>query len=112
LELFNAVASLSYRGDFRMFVGEDKMKVSNIVKGNLPQFHDLYSPFLSLFIENLSNNQLIKRRGITVQSCQHYIPEVVKQSILHGKSLQTALSIIVRKSSIQQSVKGILTAGW
>lgn len=43
LQLFAAVASLSYRGDFRMTFGaEHPRKVTNIVEGNLPRFHDLY----------------------------------------------------------------------
>lgn len=42
-QLFAAVASLSYRGDFRMTFGaENPRKVTNIVEGNLPHFHALY----------------------------------------------------------------------
>lgn len=44
-QLFAAVASLSYRGDFRMTFGaENPRKVTNIVEGNLPHFHALYNP--------------------------------------------------------------------
>jgi translocator assembly and maintenance protein 41 len=110
-ELFSTVAGLSYKGDFRMFVGEDKKKVTNIVRGSLTEFQDLYSPFLTDLVDYLPDNKMIKKVGITVESCQDHLPEVIQQSILHGESLQSALTRIVRRSSIQQSLKGILTAG-
>lgn len=47
VQLYTAVAGLSYTGDFRMVVGENPDKVNNIVAGSLPQFHSLYSPLLS-----------------------------------------------------------------
>ncbi len=46
-QLFAAVASLSYRGDFRMAFGaENPRKVTNIVEGSLSHFHALYHPAL------------------------------------------------------------------
>ncbi|XP_006872240.1 PREDICTED: mitochondrial translocator assembly and maintenance protein 41 homolog isoform X2 [Chrysochloris asiatica] len=45
-ELFIEIAGLSYSGDFRMVVGEDKSKVLNIVKPNLVHFRGLYGSIL------------------------------------------------------------------
>uniref|UniRef100_A0A3B3CMC0 Phosphatidate cytidylyltransferase, mitochondrial n=1 Tax=Oryzias melastigma TaxID=30732 RepID=A0A3B3CMC0_ORYME len=45
-DLFLQIAGLSYAGDFRMVIGEDKSKVANIVKDNLQHFKTLYSNIL------------------------------------------------------------------
>ncbi|XP_076803686.1 phosphatidate cytidylyltransferase, mitochondrial-like isoform X2 [Clavelina lepadiformis] len=45
-ELFHTIAGLSYSGDFRMTLGEDRNKVSNIVNSNLERFQQLYYPVL------------------------------------------------------------------
>jgi translocator assembly and maintenance protein 41 len=111
LEFFNQVAGLSYEGDFRMFVGEDKEKVSNIVRGSLLEFQDLYSSVLPEFVEFLPDNLMMKKKNVTLESFESYIPEAVKQTIMQGMSLRSALSTIVRESSVQQSLKGVVTAG-
>eukprot|EP00041_Stephanoeca_diplocostata_P034782 m.1203234 g.1203234 ORF g.1203234 m.1203234 type:complete len:450 (-) comp24578_c0_seq8:2049-3398(-) len=41
-ELFMAIASISYTGDPRMIVGENRHKVDNIVKGQFSAFQSLY----------------------------------------------------------------------
>ncbi|CAM9873089.1 unnamed protein product [Rangifer tarandus platyrhynchus] len=45
-DLFTEIAGLSYSGDFRVVVGEDKAKVLNIVKPNMAHFRDLYGRIL------------------------------------------------------------------
>ncbi|PFX26884.1 Mitochondrial translocator assembly and maintenance protein 41-like [Stylophora pistillata] len=46
-ELFLSIAGLSFSGDFRMVVGEDKNKIQNIVGSNFKHFQELYRPILS-----------------------------------------------------------------
>ncbi|XP_040594173.1 phosphatidate cytidylyltransferase, mitochondrial isoform X4 [Mesocricetus auratus] len=45
-DLFIEIAGLSYSGDFRMVIGEEKAKVLNIVKPNVAHFRELYGNIL------------------------------------------------------------------
>ncbi|GAA5870929.1 hypothetical protein JCM8547_000035 [Rhodosporidiobolus lusitaniae] len=49
IQLFEEIAGLSYRGDFRMRVGENPHKVRNIVAAQLPAFRGLYGGLLKSF---------------------------------------------------------------
>jgi translocator assembly and maintenance protein 41 len=45
-ELFICIAHISYSGDLRMVVGENKQKVLNIVRPQMHRFLELYKPYL------------------------------------------------------------------
>lgn len=49
VQLFEEIAGLSYRGDFRMKVGENPLKVRNIVEAQLDSFRSLYGGLLKSF---------------------------------------------------------------
>ncbi|XP_027743235.1 phosphatidate cytidylyltransferase, mitochondrial isoform X3 [Empidonax traillii] len=138
-DLYMQIAGLSYSGDFRMIIGEDRSKVQNIVKPNIPHFQKLYSNILQdcpqvVYKHHLGRLEIDKSpEGQFTQLMA--LPKTLQQKITSlvnppGKNrdveeilLQVAhdpdcgfvvhqgISGIVRSSSIVQSAKTILTAG-
>lgn len=53
-ELYREITSLSYRGDFRMAVGENPNKIKNIVSTQSDYFQKLYQPILRSYHRHLS----------------------------------------------------------
>lgn len=138
-ELFLQIAGLSYSGDFRMVFGEDKSKVSNIVKDNMPHFRKLYNRILQecpqvvykpqqgrLEVDKSPEGQFAQLMAVP-RCLQQQITRVVERP---GKNrdveeillqvaqdpdcssvVQQGISSIVKASSITQSAKGIATAG-
>ncbi|XP_061328935.1 phosphatidate cytidylyltransferase, mitochondrial isoform X1 [Pezoporus flaviventris] len=138
-DLYMQIAGLSYTGDFRMIVGEDRSKVQNIVEPNVPHFQKLYSNILQdcpqvVYKHHLGRLEIDKSpEGQFAQLMS--LPRTLQQKITSlvdppGKNrdveeilLQVAhdpdcgfvvhqgISRIVRSSSVVQSAKTILTAG-
>ncbi|XP_016431168.1 phosphatidate cytidylyltransferase, mitochondrial [Sinocyclocheilus rhinocerous] len=138
-DLFLQIAGLSYSGDFRMVIGEDKSKVSNIVKENMPHFRKLYNSILQecpqvvykpqqgrLEVDKSPEGQFTQLMALP-RSLQQQITRLVErpgknrdvEEILLqvaqdpdcGSVVQQGISSIVKSSSITQSAKGIATAG-
>ncbi|GAB6021142.1 hypothetical protein CHUAL_003774 [Chamberlinius hualienensis] len=137
-ELYLKITGLSYGGDFRMWAGEDKNKVNNIVKGNFEQFQELYHAH----IKKLSHIHWKEESGTieqdwNPQSRLHHLNllpktvqinlynfwnrdgrqrdledvlKVIANDIYCDTFVQDAVERIVWKSSWTQSLKGILTA--
>lgn len=47
-DLYREICGLSYRGDIRMGVAEDKAKIDRIVSGSLHEFHSIYRPLIQV----------------------------------------------------------------
>lgn len=78
-ELYTTIAGISYTGDFRMIIGEDKNKVSNIVTPQMNEFRKLYQPYLSSgTVQPLVNWNPASRT---------YIQDTSSQTIYHHLSL-------------------------
>ncbi|NXB26885.1 TAM41 protein, partial [Rhagologus leucostigma] len=140
-DLYMQIAGLSYSGDFRMIIGEDKSKVQNIVKPNVAHFQKLYSNILQDCPQVVYKHHLGRLEASIDKSPEGQftqlmaLPKTLQQKITAlvnppGKNrdveeilLQVAhdpdcgfvvhqgISGIVRSSSLVQSAKTILTAG-
>lgn len=140
-ELFLSIAGLSYAGDFRMVVGENKNKVQNIVSSSFESFQELYRPILLNMHQlhfNTSSGKCQQNQEIDVilsrlMSLPRNLQQKVAKSVEGRKTepslIESALvkaskdrvycsqlvkkgvTSIVKRSSITQSVKGVITAG-
>ncbi|XP_067938956.1 phosphatidate cytidylyltransferase, mitochondrial-like [Watersipora subatra] len=139
-DLFMTIASLSYSGDFRMTVGEDKNKISNIVTPNIDHFKALYGEIL-----DKEENLLWNKENGTFEQIPNFatrfhhlnllpwgvqerlagyrnkdgryrdMEEVIRLLATDGPGCQRwvrrSVSDIVRASSWNQTVKSALAAG-
>ncbi|XP_054585650.1 phosphatidate cytidylyltransferase, mitochondrial isoform X3 [Eptesicus fuscus] len=138
-DLFIMIAGLSYSGDLRMVVGENKAKVMDIVKPNIAHFRELYGHILQdnpqvvykvqqgrLEIDKSPEGQFTQLLALpkTLQQEIHHIMDPpgknrdVEETLFQlahdpdcGDVVHLGLSAIVRPSSLRQSTKGIFTAG-
>lgn len=62
-DLFHAISSLSYKGDFRMIFGENKNKVANIVKAQENEFFELYAPTMKDLAQYVAVDFAAKEKG-------------------------------------------------
>ena len=140
-QLFMSIAGLSFAGDFRMIIGENKNKVRSIVNSNIENFRHLYQPILLpsrqlhfwsssgkyqqshdssvIFSRMMSLPKNLQRKmlqslggGKIKQSClEETFSEVSKDGEKCSKLVKNGLQSIVGRSSLTQSIKGIATAG-
>ena len=140
-ELFLSIAGLSYAGDFRMIVGENKNKVRNIVSSSFESFQELYRPILlsssqlhfisscGKYHQNQESDMMLSRLMSLPRNLRQKVADAVesktsessliesalvkasKDRVYCSKLVKKAVTSIVKKSSITQSVKGIVTAG-
>lgn len=135
-DLYITISGLSYRGDFRMFIGEDKNKVANIVQPQIEQFRMLYTPVFKLMSDRLFINSFVEQDKSVESKCYHLqrLPQNVKNILLGSyknkicndenvvlqglakqddidKIVGNSICRIVFFSSLLQSIKGIPTAG-
>lgn len=138
-DLFLQIAGLSYAGDFRMVIGEDKSKVANLVRDNTEYFRLLYSNILrdcpqvvykpqqgKLEVDKSPEGQFVQLMALP-RTLQQRITKLVdppgknrdvEEILLQvaqdpdcGSVVQQGISSIVKSSSVTQSIKGIATAG-
>ena len=143
-DLYLKIASLSYHGDFRMYIGENKNKISNIVTSQIDLFTELYSKLISidahLHWNKIRTSNTIIKQDITPSAIfgrllslpKHVIYNIMELTTLKTRQYQDteevirklcintqrkekieyAVRSIVKRSSLSQTCKGLLTAGF
>ncbi|CAB3407431.1 unnamed protein product [Caenorhabditis bovis] len=138
-QLMRTIVGLSYTGDFRMIIGEDRNKITKIADGNFESLLDVYNPLMGddarlavispekvaqdgsttaiyhrlnlLPSEVLNRIQLMMNRRQKRQQDQ----EEVIFSLAHrhdvAATVESAIGSIIRPVSISQTAKNALSAG-
>jgi len=138
-DLYLTVANLSYTGDIRMTIGENRNKVRNIVHPNLPRFRRLYE-YVMKNEKHVHWNQSsgTMEQSLNAASTYHHLnllPKSLMFQLVNARSadgrhrdteqvlrslandtecrnvVQSCVSRIVQKSSMSQTAKGLLTGG-
>lgn len=130
-ELFMKIAVLSYIGDPRMGIAENKNKVANIVSANLAHFKRVYAPLLEeLGVQEKSDGDYYAWEwdAAKLEEIMRDLPEAVwHNSLVDGQAgdlfpslvksntadrvLHDGIRNIVKRSATAQTIKGLLTAG-
>lgn len=140
-DFYFAISNLSYAGDFRMTFGENKNKVTNIVQPQIHSFRELYRPILQQFhayvdfpagdaqchqdlrpetkLHHLMQLPMVPQQRI-VKFWNHSGPQQDMEDVLRAVAYDIDCPVILRQilkdlvwqSSVRQSLKGILTAGF
>ncbi|KAL9698606.1 hypothetical protein quinque_002047 [Culex quinquefasciatus] len=107
-ELYRAISNLSYAGDFRMIFGENKDKVNNIVRPQLENFRNLYSPTLTqlsrvLYLPVDSSDNVVCIQDQSEQTILYHLNHLPKWPVRRIVYKQT-------KGRYRQDTEDILTA--
>jgi translocator assembly and maintenance protein 41 len=139
VDLFICITSLSYMGDFRMVIGENKQKCSNIVLPQIDRFTQLYKSHIQNASAHLNCNfasgHLEQDRSLkSIQNNLKRLPsnllfkmasaaaikldnrDEIERSLEnerkdHGELVSQAINSVVKHTSLTQTIKGLLTAG-
>lgn len=107
-ELYRAISNLSYAGDFRMIFGENKDKVNNIVRPQVENFRNLYSPTLTqlsrvLYLPVDSSDNVVCIQDQSEQTILYHLNHLPKWPVRRIVYKQT-------KGRYRQDTEDILTA--
>ncbi|CAI5438753.1 unnamed protein product [Caenorhabditis angaria] len=138
-QLFSQIVGLSYTGDFRMVVGEDRNKISKIVEGNYEELLRVYEPLMAedARLSVINHSKIIQDGGTAaIYHRLNLLPSEVLQQVQRKMNRQqkrqrdteevifalahrhdvadtvsSAIGSIIRPVSISQTAKNALSAG-
>ncbi|MCF7862043.1 phosphatidate cytidylyltransferase [Candidatus Woesearchaeota archaeon] len=121
-QLYMKIAGISYTGDSRMGIGENPMKVKNIVTKNMAEFFNMYFHLLDESTASFSNgwiqqdkdpNVIQKRYNFLPVGLRHHMNRIIDISNQDdvNRSIQSGLVRIIKSTSIAQTLKGVISAG-
>lgn len=91
-ELYLTITGLSYTGDFRMTVGEDRNKIANIVNCNFDHFQSLYQSTLKDLCKLPASESFLDWNDVTGSIVQDKSPFISHE---HLKNLPFCLQVLV-----------------
>lgn len=110
-QLFESITELSYLGDIRMGIAENNHKILNIVEGSFENFVEIYRPILLAdFNVDIAKTHGISLDVVNVDDLEQKLPAAMQQELL-TQNIDQVLSRKIKKSSFEQTLKGIVTAG-
>merc|ERR1712013_648332 len=120
-QLFLTIAGLSYTGDFRMVVGEDRNKVSNIVRPQIDRFRELYINTLKINAPYLHVGGGLFEQDMSIDRRMEYlrrVPSGVLNKVFGMDSkVQVDIEIVRKKahpdfSNEISKAEGMLLPAW
>jgi len=103
--LYMTIAGLSYEGDVRMGLAEDRNKVRSIVENNVAGFRSLYAAP----IRELEDQSIVQKRP---DGSLALVAEAALRARTRAHfSSRERLAEVVRRTSLAQTAKGIVSAG-
>ncbi|KAI5962036.1 TAM41 [Candida theae] len=119
-QLYEQITSISYLGDFRMYVGgENPNKVKNIVSKQFQYFKKLYDPILQYFIrrnylvitDNDETNRTFKTNLTTTARINLISSLPLKfRTQLYSKYPESSVKEIARDEKLPENIRGLITS--
>lgn len=119
-QLYEQITSISYLGDFRMYIGgENPNKVRNIVSRQFQYFKKLYDPILQYFIrrnyliitDNDATNRTFKT-NLTTNTRINLISSLPLKfrTQLYSKYPESSVKEIARDEKLPENIKSLITS--
>lgn len=111
-DLLCTIVGLSYGGDVRLGLAENPDKVKNIASAQQEDLLEIYTPLGAELGIDLSRSMPVGESGLNREDLRRHLPEAVQKEMGEDvEALRRILHRVVRRSSLIQSSKGVLTAG-